>query len=110
MGVNSLPKTVTRQCRGCDLNSGLCAPESSTLTTRPPSHPTSIVRLHWRLAVEIYDVTYNKAERPRLFVYATSQKQREASRQFFYGYGDCQTFRLPPLMRKRTIRVLDEGR
>ena len=23
MGVNSLPKTVTRQCRGCDLNPAL---------------------------------------------------------------------------------------
>jgi len=38
MGVNSLPKTVTRQRRGCDLNPGT-APESSTLTTRLPSHP-----------------------------------------------------------------------
>jgi len=37
--VNSLPKTVTRQRRGCDLNPGLSAPESSTLTTRLPSHP-----------------------------------------------------------------------
>jgi len=41
MGVNSLPKTVTRQRRGCDLNSGPSAPESSTLTTRLPSHPVS---------------------------------------------------------------------
>jgi len=39
MGVNSLPKTVTRQHRGCDLNPGPSAPESSTLTTRLPSHP-----------------------------------------------------------------------
>ena len=31
MGVNSLPKTVTRQRRGCDLNPGPTAPESSTL-------------------------------------------------------------------------------
>jgi len=31
--VNSLPKTVTRQRRGCDLNPGLTVPESSTLTT-----------------------------------------------------------------------------
>ena len=38
MGVNSLPKTVTRRRRGCDLNPGLSAPESSTLTTRLPSH------------------------------------------------------------------------
>ena len=39
MGVNSLPKTVTRHRRGCDLNPGPTAPESSTLTTRLPSHP-----------------------------------------------------------------------
>ena len=37
MGVNSLPKTVTRQRRDCDLNPGPSAPESSTLTTRLPS-------------------------------------------------------------------------
>ena len=39
MDVNSLPKTVTRQRRGCDLNPGPSAPESSTLTTRLPSYP-----------------------------------------------------------------------
>jgi len=39
MGVNSLPKTVTRQCHDCDLNPGPSAPESSTLTTQLPSHP-----------------------------------------------------------------------
>jgi len=38
-GVNSLPKTVTRQRRDCDLNPDPSAPESSTLTTRLPSHP-----------------------------------------------------------------------
>ena len=38
MGVNSLPKTVTRQRRGCDFNPGPTAPESSMLTTRLPSH------------------------------------------------------------------------
>ena len=32
--MNSLPKTVTRQHRACDLNPGPSAPESSTLTTR----------------------------------------------------------------------------
>jgi len=37
MAVNSLPKTVTRQRRGCDLNPGASAPESSTLTARLPS-------------------------------------------------------------------------
>jgi len=34
MGVNSLPKTVTRQRRGCDLNPGPAVPESSRLTIR----------------------------------------------------------------------------
>ena len=37
MDVNSLPKTVTRQRRDCDLNPGRTAPESSSLTTRLPS-------------------------------------------------------------------------
>jgi len=40
--VNSLPKTVTRQRRDCDVNPGPSAPESSTLTTRLPSHPDYI--------------------------------------------------------------------
>jgi len=40
MDVISLPKTVTGQRRGCDLNLGPSAPESSTLTTRLPSHPS----------------------------------------------------------------------
>ena len=39
MGVNSLPKTVTRQRRGCNLNPGPSVPESSTLTTRLRSLP-----------------------------------------------------------------------
>ena len=43
MGVNSLPKTVTRQRRDCDLNPGPSAPESSTLTTRLPSLWTTLV-------------------------------------------------------------------
>jgi len=51
MGVNSLPKTVTRQRRDCDLNpGGPSAPVSSTLTTRLPNHPLRLavrrVKLH----------------------------------------------------------------
>ena len=41
MGVSSLPKTVTRQRRHCDLNPGPSAPEPSTLATRLPSHPVT---------------------------------------------------------------------
>jgi len=44
MGVNSLPKTVTWQRRGCDLNPGPSAPESSTPTTPLPSHAERLVR------------------------------------------------------------------
>ena len=36
MGMNSLPKTVTRQRRDCDMNPCPSVPESSTLTTRIP--------------------------------------------------------------------------
>ena len=43
MGLNSLPKAVTRQRRGSDSNPGLTAPESSTLTTRLPSHLVAAV-------------------------------------------------------------------
>ena len=45
MGVNSLPKTVTRQRRDRDLNPDPSAFESSTLTTRLPSqwsHPVVV--------------------------------------------------------------------
>jgi len=48
MGVNSLPKAVTRQCRGYDLNPGPSAPESSTLTTWLPSHPGAGEKYHNR--------------------------------------------------------------
>jgi len=46
MGVNSLPETVTRRRRDCDLNPGRTAPESSTLSTRLPSHHPHAVALH----------------------------------------------------------------
>ena len=35
--MNSLPKTVTRQRRDCDFNTGPSATESSALTARLPS-------------------------------------------------------------------------
>ena len=47
MGVNSLPKTVTRQRRDCDLNPGPSAPESSTPTTAllTTAHAVRCVRI-----------------------------------------------------------------
>ena len=44
MGVNSLPKTVTRQRLGCDLNPGPSASESSTLTTGLPRRLLNPIR------------------------------------------------------------------
>ena len=44
--MNSLPKTANRQRRGCYLNPGRSAPESSSLTTRLPSHPTACRAVH----------------------------------------------------------------
>jgi len=53
MGVNSLSKIGTRQRRGCDLNPGRSALESSTLTTRRPSHPgLQLPVLRWTSSVE----------------------------------------------------------
>ena len=50
MGVNSLPKTVTRQRRDCDLNPGPSAPESSTL----PSHPLESVHYYYYFIIIVY--------------------------------------------------------
>jgi len=59
MNVNSLLKTVTRQRRDCDLNPGPTAPESSTLTTRLPSHPdimSTKLKLHATLLLSNFQV------------------------------------------------------
>ena len=61
MGVNSLPKTVTRQRRGCDWNPGPTAPESSALTTRLPSH-----RYNRRLALLTLTLTRWRYQGPDL--------------------------------------------
>jgi len=52
MGVNSLPETVTRQRRGCELNPGRCVPESSTLTTRLPELCSLQILRRWKAAAE----------------------------------------------------------
>jgi len=57
-GVNSLPNTVTRQRRDCDLNPGPSAPESSTLTTRLPSHAGKNTRIGLRTLKKIITYAY----------------------------------------------------
>ena len=56
--MNSLPKTVTRQRRDCDLNPGPSAPESSTLTTRLPIHPPM-----YGMGILLYVVQYAYTDR-----------------------------------------------
>ena len=53
--MNSLPKTVTRQRRSCDLNQGPSAPESSTLTTRLSSYQPSYYQQHCRQYINYSD-------------------------------------------------------
>jgi len=60
MGVNSLPKTVTRQHRGCDLNPGPSAPKSSMLTTRLPSHPDGKVGCFNIQFTEMYKALHSR--------------------------------------------------
>jgi len=51
--VNSLPKTVTRQRRSCDLNPGPSVPESSMLTTQLPSRLVSdLIKTKNQTAIE----------------------------------------------------------
>jgi len=57
MGVNSLPKTVTRQRRDCDLNPGPPVPES-TLTTQLPSRPFHYNLVKSKLSSHASDICY----------------------------------------------------
>jgi len=67
MGVNSLSKTVTRQRRDCDLNPGPTAPESSTLTTRLPSHPNEYMPPELKTSgVEAQKIAFLRRPPPRL--------------------------------------------
>ena len=67
MGVNSLPETVTRQHRGCDLNPGP-APESNTLTTRPPSDPIRLCYSAARARVELWTAQHQQQQQQQLSI------------------------------------------
>ena len=59
--MNSLPKTVTRQHRGCNLNPGPSAPESSTLTT--PSHRCRVLTWYSDKTVKLWKLS-ERTKRP----------------------------------------------
>jgi len=70
--VNSLPKTVTRQRRGCELNPRPSAPESSTLTTRLTTQPVL-------LCTNPADAAINKISSNRQFS-STCDRRRHTHR------------------------------
>ena len=53
MGVNSLPKTVTRQRRGCDLNPGPSAPESQHVNHSASEPPYTSRKLKYARATKM---------------------------------------------------------
>jgi len=67
--VNSLPKTVTRQRRGFDLNPGPSVPESSTLTTRLPAGVKggNVTSAGWRITLfdRIWHASFRSGEARR---------------------------------------------
>jgi len=65
-GCEQFERTDTRQRRGCDLNPGPSAPESSTLTTRLPSHPASGQTLSLTLMTVCEDI------KDRRYVFSTT--------------------------------------
>ena len=66
MGLNSLPKSVTRQRRDCDLNPDTSAPEFSMLTTRLPRQVVFICR-HYQQLVEASKQTHTHTRLTALF-------------------------------------------
>ena len=70
--MSSLPKTVTGQRRGCDLNPGPSAPEFSTLPLRSATEPPSVKQQMTNATVEKKRETLtprrdNNADRSRQF-------------------------------------------
>jgi len=92
MGVNSLPKTFTRQRRGCGLNPGPSAPESSTLTTRLPSHRVLVSKLNNLVAYinarlqrygrqfETRNIGWNRSYKAAIFVLVVDDARAAESR------------------------------
>jgi len=123
--VNKLPKTVTRQRRGCDLNPGPSLPESSTLTTRLPSNPINAVRgelielwdyvpLHrfcvnsigcqyrdeWSSRLHVWHTTRLRQQHRRTYLSADIQLVSEHGRHHFRAHLSYRTLAVP---RTRTI-------
>jgi len=80
--VNSLPKTVTRQRRGSDLNPGPSAAESSTLTTRLPSHPQNcksqvVISISAELAIKVATAHFSLTSNVTITVVSSKMRLRD---------------------------------
>jgi len=99
-GVNSLPKTVTRQRRCCNLIPGPSAPESSTLTTRLPSHPAYVRYRPATMGPETAPMPWNNRTRPKALDSFSSPRRSTRTigvRQTYtpaYKYTQLVTYRL----------------
>jgi len=70
MGVNSLPKTVTRQRRDCDLNPSPSAPESKHAdhsATEPPYNTTELCRFFDSITIRRHTAHTYCSLRARIF-------------------------------------------
>jgi len=88
--VNSLPRTVTRQRRDCDLNPGPSAPES----TRLPNHPLPYIDYFYFFYHEIHRVTMpppHLLPHPRTAVHISSHSRLNGSTHNVAESSDCGT-------------------
>ena len=78
--MNSLPKTVTRRRRSCDLNRGPSAPESSTLTTRLPSHPLHLTAPNFVAVNATFEYEFIRFFRVRFTVFVSETRALNRTR------------------------------
>ena len=94
--MNSLPKTVTQKRYGCDLNPGPSAPESSTLTTRPPSHPSMNISEE-----KVYQLTYHQIHE-WVFPFERLASAAEKDLQHVWTDMDCCRKKISPIREYHT--------
>ena len=77
MGVNSLPKTVIRQRRGCDLNPGPSAPESIQHASHSATEPAGDISASGLLVQASVQQEREDVQRARAQHDAETQRHRE---------------------------------
>ena len=99
VGVNNLPKVVTRQRRGLELNSQPASCKSNAIATRLPSHPK--ICLHLAL---IFNYTDGSNSLPRFFSAGatTGVFNGSSSSTALVVCGSCPTVRVSHLFSSLT--------